>query len=251
MEMALVTGVSKGLGFEVSKALAEQGKEVIGLSRSINEQVRNLIAKSDGRFSHECIDLSHVEEIEPFIKKICRQIAARKPQKVYVVNNASTVEPIERVGFLDNSAIQRAVHLNLLAPMLINNTLLNELKNEAIEVVIVNVTSGAAERPIHGWSVYGATKAAVNMHTKVAGLEQEQTEASHKMIAFSPGIMDTDMQGRIRDSEKEAFTDIDQFKRFKTSGALRNPVEVAHALVHLILDEQLVNGTVYYVDELI
>ncbi len=33
MEMALVTGVFKGLGYEISKALIEQGMEIVGLSQ--------------------------------------------------------------------------------------------------------------------------------------------------------------------------------------------------------------------------
>ncbi|MET1249438.1 (S)-benzoin forming benzil reductase [Sporolactobacillus sp. STCC-11] len=251
MEMALVTGVSKGLGFQISKILTEQNIEVIGLSRSTNEKVQSLITNSKGRYSHISADLTHLDEIESLMKRVCERIADAKPHKLYVVNNASMVEPIERVGFLDHHAIQKAVQLNLLAPMLINNTLLKELRNEAFEVIIVNVTSGAAERPIHGWSVYNATKAAVNMHTEVAGLEQENTKESNKIVAFSPGIMDTEMQDTIRSAEEDAFADINTFLGFKTNGNLRQPSEVAKALIGLILNEQLQNGKIYHVDELI
>lgn len=251
MEMALVTGVSKGLGYEISKLLIEQGIEVIGLSRSTNERLQNLTTQSEGRFSHYPVDLINVEEIEAIIKEVSKQIVGRKPQKLYVINNAGMVEPIERLGYLDNSAIQRAVHLNLLAPMLVNNTLLKELRDEAIEVIIVNVTSGAAERPIHGWSVYNATKAAINMHTKVAGLEQERIDSAHRIVAFSPGIMDTEMQGTIRGAEKDAFIELDKFQGFKTNGALRQPIQVAKALVDLVLNKRLINGNIYDVNELI
>lgn len=249
MEMALVTGVSKGLGFEIGKALIEHNIEVIGLSRSTNEKVQSLMANNKGRYAHITADLTDTNKIELLMRQLCEQIVAAKPHKLYVVNNASMVEPIERVGFLDNQAIQRAVQLNLLAPMLINNIFLKELKN--VEVVIVNVTSGAAERPIHGWSVYNATKAAINMHTEVAGLEQENTKGSNKIVAFSPGIMDTEMQGTIRSAEEDAFADIDTFLGFKANGKLRQPSAVARALVDLILNEQLKNGNVYHVDELI
>jgi benzil reductase ((S)-benzoin forming) len=251
MEMALVTGVSKGLGYDISKALIEQGIEVIGLSRSTNERVQNLKTNSERHFAHDPIDLVKVEEIEPLIKQLCQQIIAEKPQKLYVINNAGMIEPIERLGFLENGLIERAVHLNLLAPILINNTLLKELRNEEIEVVIVNVTSGAAERPIHGWNVYNATKAAINMHTKVAGLEQEKTKDAHKIVAFDPGIMDTTMQGTIRGADEDAFTELDKFLSFKANGSLRQPSEVAKALVDLILNVPLINGKIYDVDELL
>ncbi|WP_141433949.1 SDR family NAD(P)-dependent oxidoreductase [Bacillus sp. 03113] len=251
MELAFVTGVSKGLGYSISEVLAEHGIEVIGLSRNTNEMVKNLMTNSKGQYTHISADLINVEEIESLIKRICQRILAEKPQKLYVINNASIIEPIERLGFLDNHSIQQAVHLNLLAPMLINNTFLKELRNEDIELVIVNVTSGAAERPIHGWNVYNGTKAAINMHTKVAGLEQENIKGSHKIIAFNPGLMDTDMQGTIRGAEEEAFTEINKFLSFKTNGDLRQPSKVASALVDLILNENLMNGKIYSVNELL
>lgn len=116
--------------------------------------------------------------------------------------------------------------------------------------MIVNVTSGAADHPIRGWNVYGATKAAMNMHTRVAGLEQEHAADSHKIIAFSPGIMDTEMQGTIRSADEKAFSEIDQFVSFKTNGELRQPAQVAETLVNLILNKHLINGRIYSVGEL-
>jgi benzil reductase ((S)-benzoin forming) len=251
MNMALVTGVSKGLGYEIAKALIDFGIEVIGLSRSTNEKVADLKVKSNGQFTHIPSDLTNVGEIEPLIKKISQQIAAKKPQKLYVINNASVIEPIERMGFLENSKIQQAIHLNLLAPIFINNTLMSELRKEDLELVIVNVSSGAAERPIHGWSVYNATKAAINMHTKVVALEQENVKSSHKIIAFSPGIMDTDMQGEIREANEDAFAEINKFVGFKSNGDLRQPSVVAKALVDLILNQELINGKIYSINELL
>lgn len=251
MSLAIVTGASKGLGFEVVKALIEQNIEVIGLSRSTNEKVENLLQNSHGLYSHESIDLLNMEKLESLIMDLCRRAAARKPKKLYVINNAGTVEPIERLGFLNNHAIEQALRLNLLAPLVINNTILRELRDESIEIIMVNVTSGAAERPIHGWGIYGATKAAINMHTEVAGLEQEHGNSRYKIIAFGPGIMDTEMQATIRSAGKAAFADLYQFQQFKTTGALRHPSEVAEALADLILHKPLVNGMQYDVNELI
>jgi benzil reductase ((S)-benzoin forming) len=251
MNMALVTGVSKGLGYEITKVLIDLGIEVIGLSRSTNEKVADLTVKSNGQYSHVPFDLTNVGEIEPLIKKISQQISARKPQKLYVINNASLIEPIERMGFLENSEIQQAIHLNLLAPIFINNTLMSELRKEELELVIINVSSGAAERPIHGWSVYNATKAAINMHTKVVALEQENVKSSHKIVAFSPGIMDTDMQGSIREANVDAFAEINKFVGFKSNGDLRQPSVVAKALVDLILNQELINGKIYSINELL
>ncbi|WP_416435080.1 SDR family NAD(P)-dependent oxidoreductase [Priestia megaterium] len=251
MRFAIVTGVSKGLGYDISKVLTELNIDVIGLSRSTNETVENLIKSSNGQFTHIPMDLINVDEIESLIKEVCHQILARKPQKVYVFNNASMIEPIERLGYLDNNLIQQAINLNLVAPLFINNSLLKILRNEDIELVIVNITSSAAERPIYGWNIYNGTKAAINMHTKVAGLEQESINASHKIVGFNPGLMDTDMQGTIRGADQDAFTEIDKFLNFKKNGDLRPSRDVAKALMDIILSENLINGKIYSINEIL
>jgi benzil reductase ((S)-benzoin forming) len=247
MEMAIVTGASKGLGKEISNALIESNIEVVGLSRNIND-IKN---DSKGLYSHHIIDLTNINEIEAIITRLCQQMIAHQPKKVYVINNASMIEPIERLGNLENHLIEKAVQLNYLAPMYINNLLMEEIGGGNIDLVIVNVTSGAAERPIHGWSIYNSTKAAINMHTKVAGFEQENSGGHHKIIGFNPGIMDTTMQSTIRGSKKDAFAEIDKFLNYKESGKLRHPKIVGKALINMILNEHLSNGKIYTIEEIL
>ncbi|BBN97661.1 SDR family NAD(P)-dependent oxidoreductase [Sporolactobacillus terrae] len=251
MELAIVTGGSRGLGYETSRMLLERGIRVIGISRSINATIDALIKASNGHYVHIAANLADASDVSSVMQQVCTRISSEKPEKVYVVNNAGTVEPIERLGHLDDLPIQQAIQLNMLAPMLINNRILQQLDGEKTELVIVNVTSGAAERVIHGWGVYCTTKAAIEMHTKTAGLEQEQAGLPHKVIAFSPGIMDTEMQETIRSAAAEAFADHSTFVGFKENGKLRPPATVAGTLVNLILNEPLVNGKVYDVNDLI
>lgn len=251
MDIAIVTGASKGLGFEISKNLVHSNVEVVGLSRSTNDHVDYFEKMKNNIYTHLQIDLCNRNEIEIIFKGIIQKLITKLPKKVYVINNAGMVEPIERLGFLDANLIEKAVHLNYLAPMIINNLLLKELRPYNIEIVIVNVTSGAAERSIHGWSVYNSTKAAVNMHTNVAGLEQEKDDKFHKIIGFNPGIMDTDMQCVIRGAKEDAFNEINKFLDYKKNGELRSPEEVSRALVGLLFNEELMNGKIYSIKELV
>lgn len=251
MDIAIVTGASKGLGFEISKALVHSNVEVIGLSRSTNDNVDYYEKMKNSIYTHLQIDLCNLKEVETIFKGIIQKIMMKLPKRVYVINNAGMVEPIERLGFLDTNLIEKAVQLNYLAPMIINNLFLKELRPYNIENVIVNVTSGAAERSIHGWSVYNSTKAAINMHTNVAGLEQENNDKQHKIIGFNPGIMDTDMQCVIRGAKEDAFAEINKFLDFKKNGELRSPAVVSNALIGLLLNEELTNGKIYSIKELL
>ena len=70
------------------------------------------------------------------------------------------------------------------------------------------------------------------MFTRTFGFEQEDEELPVRMISFSPGVMDTDMQAVIRSSSKEDFHDIERFrnlKETKTSEVLNtSPASFTH-----------------------
>ena len=63
---------------------------------------------------------------------------------------------------------------------------------------IVNVSSGAAYRPLEGWSAYCAAKAGLAMLTR--SIELETAGKGIRIFGFSPGTIDTDMQVKIRAS---------------------------------------------------
>lgn len=89
------------------------------------------------------------------------------------------------------------------------------------------------------------------MFTQTAALEQAEKNSNNKIIAFSPGVMDTDMQETIRSSSKDAFKDLERFKDLKESNKLLKAEAVADALVDLVLKGESESGRVYSINELI
>jgi len=63
---------------------------------------------------------------------------------------------------------------------------------------IVNVSSGAALRPLEGWSAYCAGKAGLAMLTRAIVVENAANNI--RVFGFQPGTTDTDMQVTIRAS---------------------------------------------------
>ncbi|MEH7440783.1 (S)-benzoin forming benzil reductase [Bacillus sp. JJ1122] len=250
MKYAVITGASRGLGAAAAQQLLAEGISVISIARHENTELKQVAAEAGTGYSHYSCNLGSEEQVQNVFSEITETIL-KDAEKIFVINNAGVIEPIEVAGELDSSLVMNNVQVNLTAPILICNLILQKAKKTAVEIVIANVTSGAAERPIHGWSIYCSTKAAINMFTMTAGLELEKAESNSKIIAFSPGIMDTDMQATIRSSSEEAFADLKTFKNYKESGSLRSPETVAGALVKLLLGSQLENGKVYKVNDLL
>jgi len=251
MKYAIITGASRGLGEAAAKRMLEEGISVISISRTENEALAKFSEENNYSFRHITCNLALEKEVQEVFSDLAFDLFKKKPEKIYLINNAGVVEPIEQVGNLDQIPVLRNFQINLAAPILITNTFFKKSQNTETSILSVNITSGAGEHPIEGWSIYCSAKAGLNMFTQTAALEQESMETSNQIIAFSPWIMDTGMQETIRSAEPEAFKDLDRFKEYKEKGMLRKPETVGNALVDLILGENIINGKIYNVNDLL
>ena len=107
-----------------------------------------------------------------------------------VINNAGTLEPAARVLDTTPSDWTRNVEVNVFGPLYVLRHAVPLLPKGG---VVINVSSGAAENPLVGWSAYCASKAALSMLTRVLAVE-ESDALGIRVYGFLPGVVDTDMQ---------------------------------------------------------
>ncbi|MGD7024430.1 (S)-benzoin forming benzil reductase [Rossellomorea vietnamensis] len=248
---AIITGASKGLGAAAAKQLLSEGLKVISVSRSENVDLKEIDQKGSGEYTHYSCDLGSPSEVKSVFTKIAGMVFQERGEEVYLINNAGMVDPIETAGNLDVEKTETHVNVNMLSPMIISNLFLNKADTSDARLVIANISSGAGSRPVHGWSIYCSTKAAINMFTQTTALELDNRKSHHRVFAFSPGIMDTDMQSTIRSSSKSAFNDIETFKNYKEEGKLRDAETVAGALVNVLKSDEIENGKIYQINDLL
>ncbi|GAB3798585.1 (S)-benzoin forming benzil reductase [Virgibacillus kimchii] len=249
MQYAVITGVSKGLGEAAAVNLMEKGIHVLGISRSGNDQLPSVAEKNHVSYDHYTCDIGDLSALEQTFQQISEAVFGQEVSKLYLVNNAAVIDPVDQSMNIKAEDLDYHIKVNATAPMVFMNKFLYKADQESVPFVGVTVTSGAAERPIYGWSAYCSTKASINMYTETAALEQDQLNTKNKVIAFSPGIMDTPMQGRIRESSESEFADVETFKGYKENNLLKDPSIVGKVLVDILTDEKLKNGKIYYVNE--
>lgn len=216
--MFVVTGVSRGLGQAIVKALLEQGETVIGIGRSHQFNHPN--------FSFVVCDLSDLSAVKNI------QLPEFKGE-VTLINNAGIIGNVKRLSDQVELDLAQVLVVNTIAPAELTNVVYNSLESKA-DFRLVNISSGAANRAIPSWSAYCASKAALNMLTE--GFLAEEKEKGNNIVAYavSPGVIDTDMQGQIREVDPKDFSAIENFIAFKENDELFSPEEAAKRLLALL-----------------
>ena len=146
------------------------------------------------------------------------------------VSNASIIEPIAQSTELDLPDLERSMRINCITPLMIANSLAKIAKAQNRSLLVLNISSGAASRPVSGWQAYCTSKAAYKM-----GLDVMVAENSHvRVVHFDPGVMDTPMQELIRTQQVEDMPEVEVFRSYQQRGVLKAPLLIANELVQLI-----------------
>lgn len=249
-KFAIITGVSRGLGEGLAKLFLESGVHVIGISRTNNNKLPKIAEENNQIYKHFSCNLSDPDEVDDTFEQLKDFVFIPELTEVFLINNAAAVEPMDQAMNIKKEDLVNHIHVNMIAPMLITNSFLNEAnKHEHVQAIAVEVTSGAGKRPIFGWSTYCSTKAGINLYTETVALEQEELNTGNKVIAFNPGVMDTQMQETIRSMDKGAFLDVERYRKLKAENQLNSPVDVASVLIDILNDEGVINGKLYNITD--
>ncbi|MBN2851816.1 MAG: (S)-benzoin forming benzil reductase, partial [Clostridia bacterium] len=220
------------------------------LSRSKNER---LIEKAK---DHQCqleyfeYDLNDISGIDEIMETIFHHMTFSKADRICLINNAGMLDPVKPVGKGQSERIIVNINVNAIAPMLLTSQFITHTENLSCQKTVINISSGAGSKPFFGWSCYCSAKAAMDMFTRCAGLEQQNHENPVRVISFSPGIIDTDMQAQIRNSSQEDFIQVENFKKYKQDGALREASLVAMKVIETVNSPDIENGSMVNIRDL-
>ena len=227
MRLIIITGINKGLGEAIFDHYIDCSEyEIVGISRRINKKQEELL--KDNKFSYIPIDLLKLKN--PY-KDLKISDYLKKASEVTFINNAATINPINRIGDFDDEEILQLLHLNVAVPLMITNYLFKEIPDKKIN--LVNISSGAAKRPIKGWSLYCTSKAATEMFFNTL-TEQEKNNPKINVLNIDPGVIDSTMQEVIRNTSNEVFPQVNTFISLKENNQLQSPKEAALKIIDKI-----------------
>jgi benzil reductase ((S)-benzoin forming) len=243
-QVAIVTGVSRGLGAALARELLERGFRVLGIGRTANSE----LTADHYRFVH--VDLGHPERIDSAIGPAFEHLKEGRPvaRSVCLVNNAAAVEGVGTLGRLTASDISSALAVNVSAAVALANLFCRVFTDAETTRRVINVSSGAAETALPGEAVYCVAKAGVEMLTRA--LAAEQQTSTFRAITLRPGVMDTDMQAFVRSQPPEVLPSVELFKGFHREGRLVEPTLVASKTVTRLIIGDVDQGRTYSYQDL-
>jgi len=200
-KVAIVTGATGGIGFEVAKRLGKDGFTVVlnGINHEEGaERVAQLTAEGiDAEYYG--FDVTDENAVTENIKKI-----GEKYGKIdTLVNNAGGLGGRSRFEEMTTEFYRKVMALNLDSVFFASRAAIPYLK-KGEHPSIINYTSNA------GWNaggpgagIYGTSKAGV--HTITRALAKDLAEYGIRANAVSPGTIDTDFHIGIKSTKPEVF----------------------------------------------
>ena len=156
---ALVTGATAGIGRAIAGQLAELGAEVVVHGRSAERGAKTVqeIQNAGGRARFVAADLSDPDDV--------RRLAAKAGPVDILINNAG-VYKFSATADSDDAFFDEHINLNLRAPFILVQKLVPAMAERGSGVV-VNLSTVAATIPVRTGAIYGASKAALELLTRV------------------------------------------------------------------------------------
>jgi NADP-dependent 3-hydroxy acid dehydrogenase YdfG len=228
----VITGASAGLGRALAIEAGYIGRVAILARRE--EELKKLQAEILSN-AGEAISLQTDVRDAASVKNAIHQVVSLWNRIDILFNNAAVVEPVTPLIKSSDDDLFSALLTNVFGVYITTRECLKQMLTQKEGGTIINITSGAADRPYVGWSAYGSTKAAVNSFTKIVALEMENKPI--RVAALSPGPFESKMQKILRDSKFSDFPKREKFINLQKTGKLPSANDLAKIFLDISLSD--------------
>jgi len=185
----IITGTSRGIGFELVHLFASQGHNVLALSRNA-QPVNNLHFDNISSFAFDLCEEEDYQKVDQFIKNEWKQVDI-------LINNAGTLlnKPFAETTFKDFAKVYET---NVFGVSEMTRIVLPYMKSDSHVVTISSMGGIQGSLKFPGLAAYSSSKGAVITLTELLAEEYKETGPQFNVLAL--GAVQTEML-------KEAFPD--------------------------------------------
>ena len=223
--LTILTGASRGLGLAMAELLLASDAFLLTMARRPNAELAAR-APSNSALEQWPIDLTDgataATRLEQWLHSHTESFTSAT-----LINNAALAGKPGLLADSELSSLAAVVRVGLEAPLLLSAAFLRATREWNIPRRILNISSGAASKPLPGEAAYCAVKAGLDHLSRVVALEEAQRPNGAKIVSLAPGVIDTDMQTELRASDPSKFPSHSLFVAMKTGGQLASPAAAA------------------------
>ena len=234
---ALITGATSGIGRAVAGQLARSGIHVIVVGRSLDRGEKTIaqIRAAGGKADFIASDLRDAASARAVARKA---IELGNGHLDILINNAG-VFPFSLTHETTEQSFDDVYALNVKAPYFLVAELAPLMAKQG-KGAIVNVSTMVADYGVAGMSLYGSSKAAINLLTKAWAAEYGPKGV--RVNAVSPGPTRTEGTVAMGDA-------LQQLAAQAPAGRPAAPEEIAEAILFLATDRaSFIQGAILPVD---
>lgn len=209
----LVTGISKGLGFEICKLLLSKSYNVYGLGRTSNEEL-----ETHSNFKFINIDLVNTNTLEDELKQL---LGNGIKIDGFVNNAASAYDDIITNMNLDK--LEDMYKVNVFSPLLITKFAIRNMIYNKVAGSIVHISSISVHTGYNGLSMYASTKGALEAFSKNTAREWGRKGIRSNCVVA--GFMETDMSSGLTDEQKDRIYNRTSLKKPTSKQSVASTIE--------------------------
>ncbi len=247
MKLAVITGISRGIGLAIAKQLFADGYHIAAMGLSDSQTVTETLTKNGiepSRVFYMQGDIANSENRQQFIQQVISQY-----QRIDVLVNNAGVAPTVRGDLLDmtEESFDRVIGINLKGNLAITQLVAKQMITQPLvgnrKGIIINISSCSAYASSPNRGEYCISKAGVSMLTKLFAHRLAQEHIS--VFEVQPGIIATDMTAAVT----EKYETLIHQNKILPIERFGQPEDVANA-VSVLCDARLsyCTGDVIHVD---
>lgn len=224
----LITGASRGIGYEISLGLAKKGAHIVALARTVGglEELDDAIKKIGGSATLIPFDLKKTKDILTLGPTLAQKFANENIGPLDgLIANAGILGTLTPVAHAKAKEWDEVIAINLTANQRLIATLDPLLRNSDSGRAVF-LTSGITKMVSPYWGAYGVTKIALEKLVETYAAETKMTPL--KAVNFDPGVAATNMRASAFPGENPE--------------TLQTPKQVAEKLITLLEDDNFETG---------
>jgi benzil reductase ((S)-benzoin forming) len=224
--LTILTGASRGLGAAIAEQLLQRDAVLLTMSRHPDQTLNAKAIEAGASLEQWTIDLADAvsasAQLEAWLRSQQNSLSSAT-----LINNAALAGRAGPIGDSDAPALAAVMRVGLEAPMLLTRAFLRATREWGVPRKVLNISSGAGKKPLIGTAAYCAAKAGLDHFSRVVALDEAHGPNGAMIVSLAPGVIDTDMQTDLRESDPLSFPDQPVFAAMKAQGQLASATDTA------------------------